>query len=267
MSEQQKNTLSILVLVIVGVLVIASVIIWAVSQQEENTIAASSSDTSENPGISHVETHNSEQTEIQNIPAEKYVSKPTEAKAVEPDKQTKPLTGEQRRNMELIPESDVPAGATLAEIINQRKTWSPVLTQWFGQDAPDFALKDLDGKEHQLSSYKGKDVLVIFWATWCPPCKMEIPHLKLMEQRISKDDLKILAVTSENTGTVEAFVSSMGINYTVLLDRGSMPNLYRAIPANGIPSAVFINPQGKIKLITVGYVSYDETRAILNAKK
>ncbi len=242
MSEQQPSKLSILALGIVALLVVASVVIWAVTQKNDTAVIASG--TSENQGSVEVQ----EKIEVGGI-----------------DKLKMPLTGEQRRNLELIPTSDVAPGATLAQIVDQRKTWSPVLQQWYGQEAPDFVLKDMEGKEHKLSNYKGRNVLVIFWATWCPPCKMEIPHLKLMEQRISSDKLKILAITNESTKVVRKFVSSQGINYTVLMDKGPMPNLYRAI--TGIPSAVFVDSQGKIKFITSGFVSYEETQAILQAKK
>ncbi len=242
MSEQQPSKLSILALSIVALLVVASVVIWAVTQKNDTAVIASG--TSENQGSVEVQ----EKIGTSGI-----------------DKLKAPLTGEQRRNLELIPTSDVAPGATLAQIVDQRKTWGPALQQWYGQDAPDFTLKDLEGKEHKLSNYKGRDVLVIFWATWCPPCKMEIPHLKLMEQRIPSDKLKILAITSESTELVRKFVSSQGINYTILMDKGPMPNPYRAITA--IPSAIFINSQGKIKFITSGFVSYEETQAILQAKK
>ena len=255
MSEQQPSKLSILAMIIVAVLAAAAVVIWIVTQQRDTVVVSSDNDNN----ISQVEVHYT----IDQGSAE--TQEKIEVSGT--DKQKAPLTGEQRRNMELIPTSGVTAGATLAQIAGQRKTWSPNLRQWYGQDAPDFALKDLEGKEHKLSDYKGRNVMVIFWATWCPPCKMEIPHLKLMEHRISPDKLKILAITNENTEVVSKFVSGMGINYTVLLDRGFMPNLYRAIPANGIPSAAFIDSQGKIKFITSGFVSYEETQAILQANQ
>ncbi len=177
------------------------------------------------------------------------------------------LTIEQRQEMNPYATAEVATGATLAQIVAARRTWDPILQQWYGQDAPDFALTDLQGKQHRLSDYKGRNVLVVFWTTYCPPCKMEIPHLSMLEKRISPDYLKILAVTNENRQMIQKFAANYGINYTILFDKGVIPNLYRAIQSKGIPSAAYIDPQGKIKFITLGLVPFEDTRAILQAPK
>jgi peroxiredoxin len=180
---------------------------------------------------------------------------------------TSPLTGEQRREMELFKPADVAAGATLAQIVGARRTWNPILQHWYGQDAPDFALTDLQDKQHRLSDYKGRNVLIIFWATWCPPCKSEIPHLTLLQKRASSYDLKILAVTNENKQKVQKFASDYGINYTILFDKGTMTDFYWLIQSRGIPSAAYIDPQGKVKFVTLGLVPFKDIQAILSAKQ
>ncbi|MGD9110385.1 MAG: TlpA disulfide reductase family protein [Phycisphaerales bacterium] len=158
---------------------------------------------------------------------------------------------------------------TLRQIIASAQTWQPVYSTWQGKAAPDFALSGLDGKTHKLSDYKGKNVLLIFWATWCPPCRAEIPGLIKLRSSVSEDELAILAVSDERFSTVKDFVEAAGINYTVLLDTGNMRRPYgfqRAYRNTGVPCSFFIDPEGKIKLATAGMVSLPETVAILQAK-
>lgn len=158
---------------------------------------------------------------------------------------------------------------TLRQIIASAQTWQPVYSTWQGKAAPDFALSGLDGKTHKLSNYKGKNVLLIFWATWCPPCRAEIPGLIKLRSNVSENELAILAISDERPSTVKDFVSAAGINYTVLLDTGNMRRPYgfqRAYRNTGVPCSFFIDPEGKIKLATAGMVSLPETVAILQAK-
>ncbi|OHB76046.1 MAG: hypothetical protein A2Z25_17200, partial [Planctomycetes bacterium RBG_16_55_9] len=135
---------------------------------------------------------------------------------------------------------------------------------WYGRPAPDFVLTDINGKEHKLSDYKGKNVLVVFWATWCGPCKMEIPHLIELRNTVSEEDLSILAISNENPDLVRSFVAQARINYTVVIDRGGLPAPYSAI--NAIPSGFFMDRKGNVKLGTTGLVSLEEIKAILDAE-
>ncbi len=153
---------------------------------------------------------------------------------------------------------------SLNDVIKTARTWGPVYTYWYGKMAPDFTLTDIDGKQHKLSDYRGKNVMLIFWATWCPPCLMEIPHLISLRNIIDKEQLAMLAISNENPALVKQFVASKKINYTVLSDRGTMPLPYNQI--RGIPCSFFINPEGKIKLATSGLLSLGEIRAILQAE-
>ncbi len=153
--------------------------------------------------------------------------------------------------------------ASLNDIIRAARTWGPAFTPWYGKPAPDFALTDLDGKEHKLSDYKGRKVLLVFWATWCPPCLREIPDLIELRKTVSQDKLAMLAISNEEPDLVKSFVTQAKINYTVLLDPGTLPGPYNTI--NAIPSSFFIDPEGKIKLATSGLVSLSEIKAILLA--
>jgi peroxiredoxin len=163
--------------------------------------------------------------------------------------------------------ADVAPGATLSQIGKAAQSWEPSLANWFGKDAPDFALEDLQGNQHRLSDYKGKKVMVVFWATWCPPCKAEIPDLIMLDKRMPPEDFKILAVTNEDKRQVSRFANDARISYTILFDEGNMPKFYFSVQSLGIPSAVFINPDGKIKFITTGLLPIKDTLAILNAEK
>lgn len=123
---------------------------------------------------------------------------------------------------------------------------------------------DIIGKEHKLSDYRGKNIIIILWATWCLPCLREIPHLIELRETISEDKLAMLAVSDERPQRVKNFVPKAKINYTVLLNQGALPGPYNTIKA--IPSSFFIDPQGKIKLATMGLISLDEIKAILQAE-
>lgn len=151
----------------------------------------------------------------------------------------------------------------LRDVIDDAYFWAAAYNDWFGRKAPDMTLTDLQGKNHSLSEYKGKDIILIFWATWCGPCKEEIPHLKELRKEKSEDELVILAVTNETRQTVEPFARKAGINYSVLLSDSQMPAPYSQI--QGIPSAFFIDQQGDIKLGTIGMVPLEDIKKILNA--
>jgi peroxiredoxin len=155
-------------------------------------------------------------------------------------------------------------GPSLEDIIKAAKTWDPIFRPWCGKPAPDFTLTDIEGKEHKLSDYRGKNVLIVFWATWCPPCRREIPNLIELRNTVSRDDLAILAISNENPSLVKKFVTQAKINYTILLDAGVLPAPYNSISA--IPSTFFISPDGKIKLASAGMVSLDEIKAIFEAE-
>jgi len=167
---------------------------------------------------------------------------------------------------------NINATTSLNDVIRAARTWRPAYTSWYGKTAPDFTLTDLAGKKHKLSDYRGKDVILVFWATWCKYCIPEIPHLIELRNTVSKDKLAILAISyitiwpPNTTEIVKNFVErNKKINYTVFsADVSDMPVPYNQV--TGIPCSFFIDPEGRIKLATVGPLSFDSMKAILQAE-
>jgi len=120
-----------------------------------------------------------------------------------------------------------------------------------GRAAPDFLLETLDGGTLRLSDLQGKAVLVNFWATWCRPCRSEVPHLVAAYERYRQEGLEIVAVNlQEDKDTVARFVDEFGMQFPVVIDRsGDVAEEYRAI---GIPTSVFIDRSGVVRSIYTG---------------
>src|SRR4030042_3085295 len=97
-------------------------------------------------------------------------------------------------------EMDVSSAAAkkvrLEDVIKAAKTWEPAYQKWYGKPAPDFALTDVADKVHRLGDYKGKNVIIIFWATWCGPCLREIPDLMELRKTVGQSELAMLAVST-----------------------------------------------------------------------
>ncbi|MHC4691782.1 MAG: peroxiredoxin family protein [Planctomycetota bacterium] len=162
-------------------------------------------------------------------------------------------------------------GLNLNDVIKFRRGWDTAFTSWYGKMAPDFNLTDITGKQHRLSDYRGKDVMLVFWATWCGPCIMEMPSLIELRKTTDEDKLAMLAISyittmpPNTTERVKAMVEERKLNYTVIsVDVSEVSAPYNQI--RGIPCSFFIDPEGKIKLATLGVLSLDTIKAILQAK-
>ena len=120
------------------------------------------------------------------------------------------------------------------------------------QEAPDFTLTDLEGNKVSLSDFKGKVIIVDFWATWCGPCKMEIPSfIKLQDDY--QDDVVVLGVSLDQggPGVVVPFAEKMNINYPIVYGDGSVVQAYGGI--RGIPTTFVIDRDFNIQRKYVGY--------------
>ncbi|MDD5718155.1 MAG: TlpA disulfide reductase family protein [Candidatus Krumholzibacteria bacterium] len=116
-----------------------------------------------------------------------------------------------------------------------------------GLPAPDFALQDIHGQKVTLSSHKGKAVIVDFWATWCAPCRIVMPHLQELSQKYP-DQLAVLAVSLDQNplAVVPPFVDRMGLTFTILADPAAMQVAQQWGGIRSIPTAFLIDRDGKI---------------------
>lgn len=125
-----------------------------------------------------------------------------------------------------------------------------------GVAAPDFTLTQIAGGETSLSEFRGRPVLVNFWATWCKPCRTEMPEIVSAYRAHRGDGLEVLAVNltdQESLKDVRKFVSEFDIPFSVLLDRkGTVRRLYGL---RGVPTSVFIDSAGIVRMINPGPVS------------
>jgi thiol-disulfide isomerase/thioredoxin len=183
----------------------------------------------------------------------------------------KKQTTEQNTNQtNTEPQQQQPTSSlNLNDVIRFRRGWDTTFKSWYGKMAPDFHLTDITGKQHRLSDYRGKDVMLVFWATWCGPCIMEMPSLIELRKTTDEDKLAMLAISyitpPNTTEKVKSMVEQRKLNYTVIsVDISNVSAPYNQV--RGIPCSIFIDPEGKIKLATVGVLSLDAIKAILQAE-
>ncbi len=157
-------------------------------------------------------------------------------------------------------------GESQEHIAESQKTWDVAFASSFGKDAPDFSVEDIEGKTHKLSDYRGRNVVVVFWATWCPACNLEIPHLIELRNMFAEDKLAILSISNEEPEHLKNFAESKGINYTVTsLGDSPLPEPFANVAS--IPTTFFIDPEGKITFAAVGVVSLADAKVIMNAEQ
>jgi peroxiredoxin len=123
--------------------------------------------------------------------------------------------------------------------------------------APDFTLFNTLGEEVQLSRFKGQAILINFWATWCGPCRIEMPALQDRFERYQDDGLVVLAVDfDESQEDVAFFGEELGLTFELLLDPGGdIQSLYQII---GYPTSYFVDAQGIVKVKHIGIMTEDQ---------
>ena len=119
--------------------------------------------------------------------------------------------------------------------------------------APDFTLDTLDGKKVTLSELRGKIVIIILWATWCPPCRAEMPALENAYEQYKDSEVIILGLNVTNQDSerdIPSFVKEFGLTFPILLDRdGSVSTLYQL---KALPTTYFVNREGIIRTVVIG---------------
>lgn len=121
-----------------------------------------------------------------------------------------------------------------------------------GKKAPLFTLVDLDGKKVSLADFKGKPVMVNFWATWCGPCKLEMPWLEEFHKKYEADGLVILGVESDEVpkSLVASTAKKLGVTYPILLTDGKVEKPYGGV--EGLPESFYVDRTGTVLIETAG---------------
>lgn len=124
--------------------------------------------------------------------------------------------------------------------------------------APEFALKDANGASVKLADYQGKVVLLNFWATWCGPCKIEIPWFIDFEQRYKDRGFAVLGIAMDEEGweIVKPYITEKKVNYRVVIGNDTTANLYGGVES--LPTSFILDREGRIAKVHIGLVSKKE---------
>jgi thiol-disulfide isomerase/thioredoxin len=129
---------------------------------------------------------------------------------------------------------------------------------------PDITLPGLDGRPHRLSDWKGRPLIVNFWATWCEPCRREIPLLKSISRENEANGLEIVGIALDHPDAVREFAKKLGMSYPVLVGENGGLEAVQAFGMDTVlPFSVFADAQGHIVTLKVGELHPDEARLIL----
>ncbi|MFP4228559.1 MAG: peroxiredoxin family protein [Salinivenus sp.] len=132
--------------------------------------------------------------------------------------------------------------------------------------APDFSLETLDGDTFRLSDYRGDVVVLNFWATWCPPCRQEIPDFVSLQQDLGDQGLQFVGVALERDAgpdEVRDFAEEMNINYPIGMGDGSIAEKYGGV--RGLPMTFVIGPEGTIQKHIPGMTTEERLRPVLES--
>ena len=127
--------------------------------------------------------------------------------------------------------------------------------------APSFALKTLDGQPVDSASLRGKVVMINFWATWCGPCKEEMPTLQRLRQSFHANEFELLAVTTDQQKeAIDGFVKALGLVFPIVLDESK--DVSAAFGVRGLPTTVLIGKNGQVLGRAVGPRDWDSQEAV-----
>lgn len=141
------------------------------------------------------------------------------------------------------------------------------LLPFAGHAASDFKLTDIGGVEHRLSNYKGKWVLVNYWATWCPPCFEEIPDLIHLYENRPKRDVAVIGIVFDYQDLQEVadYINDMVINYPIALSENVTVTELPAVTA--LPTTFIFNPQGQLVKTKRGVVTVEYMEALIDSSR
>jgi len=134
-----------------------------------------------------------------------------------------------------------------------------------GTARPAFELKDLDNELRNIDEWNGKVLLVNFWATWCPPCKKEMPAFIELQEEYKAQGFEVIGIALDDTESVQNFVDTLGVNYTVMAAEYKGLDLSRKYGnrIGALPFSVFVGRDGKIELTQAGELSKNQVAQII----
>jgi thiol-disulfide isomerase/thioredoxin len=135
------------------------------------------------------------------------------------------------------------------------------LPAWTGGPTPPLTLEDLDGRLHDLVRYRGKVVVVNFWATWCPPCRDELPSLERLREALRGRPFEVLAVNvAEGESRVKRFLTAVPLGVPVLLD--PQGDTQRAWKVRGLPATFLLDREGAIRFWYLGELNWAQPKIL-----
>ncbi len=156
----------------------------------------------------------------------------------------------------------------LALVFTVFATTSVASSGLMGQPAPDFALKSSTGENLRLSEYRGDVVMINFWATWCGPCRQEMPLLDALHDRYERVGFSLLGVNiDDDSSKAMDMISELGVNFTVLFD--SRKEVSRMYDVDAMPVTILLDREGNVRHVHQGYkpgyedLYLDEIRSLL----
>ena len=135
------------------------------------------------------------------------------------------------------------------------------LKLWQGGPTPALALKDLQGRDHRLADYKGSVVLVNFWATWCAPCRDEMPSIQRLKEKLAGRPFVVLGVNlDEPESRIEKFMSEVRLDFPILLDPGR--RAAKAWNARILPASYIVGADGRVRYTVIGEINWDHEHMV-----
>ena len=123
--------------------------------------------------------------------------------------------------------------------------------------SPNFVLNDLDGNQYQLSEYRGKVVIINFWATWCPPCRDEMPSMQRAWGQLQQEGIYMLGINvGEDEDTIFQFTADYPVEFPLLMDSDS--SVISQWPVRGLPTTFVVDPKGQIIYRAIGGREWDD---------
>jgi thiol-disulfide isomerase/thioredoxin len=135
------------------------------------------------------------------------------------------------------------------------------LKVWSGGRTPALTLRDIDGKTHDLAAYRGKVVLVNFWATWCEPCRDEMPAIQRLKKKLAGKPFVVLAVNvDEPESRIHTFLEKMPLDFPILLDAGKVAT--KAWKVSVLPASFIIGRDGRTRYSLTGELAWDHDTVV-----